>query len=951
MSSHVLDENQSSVLSCLQEGGNCSIAANPGTGKTTTILSIAAAMPHLKFLIITYNNALQADTSKSITERQITNVDVYTYHQFLHSKYDPEVCDDCGLMKVLAQDRHFQLQRPRNKPRGVMTMQDVLRNVKPLDELPFGSFMTYDVIVIDEIQDMSRPYFLTAVLAFIDNQRRRFQLIVMGDSRQVIYEYRGADKRYLTMAEKVFGNYPRLMRPGAWKKIVFYKTYRLSPSVCWFINEAMYHDPEENNQLISSESPETSERNHPVTVFIDDAMECLKMVMNTINQIFRAKPDCPKEEIVICCFSLADPFVKQVMQLLTLNGFPIFVPSGLEGANDASMYKGRIRFYTRHSVKGLTCDYLIQLNMNNTFYTIQQYNNPMVTEREMQRHITPPPHFVSLSRARVLLILINVYSPREHRSKPSKREDQIFGPYLKKQIWIDALEGKIDDLRIYGKHAEMCLSDTLYLHGKRVLEDEEEEETQTEEDEEESRSSKRRRKNDDSSYIPELTTSPSSKVFKKFDVTRLCAFLSSDFIARELWDIYAWFDKQSLSALAASLSTASSSSLAGFLGGGREDDVDDEKEVQLQPFKEITEEDMPSKVLNVYKQLEDVSDLTGKAMAFFGYDYLRERGLKKYFQEESRKRGGSSEFMQENGGLDFVLRQASFEKSIVGGDSYLTDFGNEANRAKHVEIRSRFNQVQTKPRESIRDYVHSVAVLEAVQSGMYHRLLHFKEEDMNWIPQTATESCKRVIDHFIPKSEDADGFLCEYSLSTKLFDVVPNVDVMIYGKADLISKRFLFEWKYKIALQLEDLLQLIIYMFLYRKVKGDMATYHKKFALLNIRTGVMYTLKTSHYERAFEMVEKLVYFKLTNTFKEDEISSLSLNNNNHHPDDAENSEDDHEEEDEVVSVTSASGSAISDEVFLQMHSLAHLSFLPAPSTATDYTEREKDFQSDGMLDL
>lgn len=870
-----LDDQQLSVLQCLQEGGNCSIEANPGTGKTTTMLNIASLLPHLRFLIITYNNSLQGSTSNDIQNMQLTNVDVFTYHQFLRVKYDPDVCDDCGLMKVLGQDRRFRLRPPN------LTIPQVVEDVKALDELPTAAFMAYDVIVIDEIQDMSRPYFLAALLGMIDNQRSRFQLVVMGDARQVVYTYRGADKRFLTLAKEVFGSFHRLKMPGTWETITFTKTYRLPPSVCWFINEAMFHHDDENHPLISSETMETSTRNHPILVFIDELPECLKMVLETLNQIFSSRPDCPKEEIVFCCGSFKDEFVKTVMQILTLNGFPIFVPSGLESSSDPSMYQGRIRFYTRHSIKGLTCDYLIQLNMNNSYYTIQQYLNPLITESALQRHVTPPPHFVSLSRARIRLVIINLFSVQRHRSSPSLRESHILPPYLNREIWQDAIDGKNEHFQVLGKHAQLCFSQSMFCDGVQLPDDEKDE--------------------DDSVDVP-FPPSKRQKVgaggdvlTRKFlDVTQLCAFLSSDFISHELWDIHSWFDKKSLG------NQLSSSSAADY--------YDDNWS-----FTEISEEDLPSKVPNIYNQLEDVSDLTGKTMAYFGYDYLRERSASRFtFANSSSK----SEFANENGGLDKTLRQLQFSSSVVGGDSYNSKFGNTSNREKRDELQSRFFKVQSMFRVTIQDYLHSVAVLEALTSGMFHRVLHFKEENMNWIPESAVHSCKKVIDHFIPKTEDESGYLCEHFMRTNLKHIVPNYDIQLKGTVDMISRNYLFEWKYKTSLQLEDLLQLIIYMYLYKKVKGDMEYMHKKFVLLNIRTGTLYTLKRAYHDRALNMVENLIYYKMTNSFKEeDEDVDSSFHN-------------EEQEEDEI---------SRSDEVFIQRHSLANLAFLSAPATATTET--------------
>lgn len=836
-----LDSKQEAVFQCIQSGHNCTVRANPGTGKTTSILVTAKRIPDKRFLIITYNNSLQTSTADDIQSMGLDNVEVFTYHQFLHQKYDPTICDDCGLINYLVRDRLFRL-RPAYLPLHLL-----LQNVQPLQSLPVaGASIHYDVVVVDEVQDMGRLYFFVVLLAMIDNACPLFQLALMGDTRQGVYEYRGADRRFLTLAAKLFQGCKRLLHREQWHDIRFDLTHRLTQSVCDFVNNAMRHKPSENTPLLSSDDPATSVRNHAVTVFIDEANECLRMTLGIIEQILHKRPNCPLEQIVVCCNSLKDAFVKRVMQLLTLNGFPIFVPSSMEGASDASMFKGRIRFYTRHSIKGLTCDYLLNLNLNNSFFTLQRYMNPLVSDAELLPGITPAPHFVSLTRARILLVIVNVFSPHEK----TRKLDQMLPPYFRRSVWEDALEGKIPKLRIHGQHAKFCVASSE-LHEAASP----------------SPSPAPAPGQQESSPSSSPLSTPRQRKF--YDVTQLCAFLSSDFVANELSDIHSWFDKDSLSVVAGGSSSNNGPRELGLLG---EDDGDAAgSSAEDDHFREMTEEDMPSRVENVYGQIEDVSDLTGKAMAYFGYDYLRSREHpSKRKRSRSSAFGGGGEFMAENGGLDATLRKLSLDHTVVGGDFHQSTFGDAKNRKKHFELRKRFEYVRENPRGSIRDYLHAVAVLEAVKSGMYHRVLHFREEDMTWIPDCAVDSCRMVIDRFVPFAEDEEGFLCEHFLSTNIRDAAPNIDVTLRGQVDLISHRFLFEWKYKSSLQLEDMLQVLIYYFLYAKCKGQAAADAKTIALLNLRTGTRYALKSQFRERAMQMVEKLLFFKLTNQFKEQE---------------------------------------------------------------------------------
>ena len=129
-------DEQMNIINAIKEGYNVQVDAVAGSGKTTTVLSLAHYICEKNILQVTYNSELKLEVrQKQIKyakeyDMQLDNLSIYTYHALGFKYYTELAKTDIGLNKILEE------------------------NMAPKKKLP-----KIDIIVIDEIQDMNELYF------------------------------------------------------------------------------------------------------------------------------------------------------------------------------------------------------------------------------------------------------------------------------------------------------------------------------------------------------------------------------------------------------------------------------------------------------------------------------------------------------------------------------------------------------------------------------------------------------------------------------------------------------------------------------------------------------------------------------------------------------------------------------------------------------------------------
>lgn len=195
-------KEQLAVAEVLLSGDNVKVDAVAGSGKTTTLLHIARQVQDKTILLLTYNARLRHDCKDKKESCGLSNLEVHTYHSMGYKFYSSLCKNDAGLKEVVRKD--VKVKR---------------------------SF-AYDMVIIDEAQDMSGLYceFLHKLLH--DNCNEEALLAIVGDNRQCIYEFMGADERHLTLAHKgVFATQRK------WQELSLRTSYRVTGNMAAFIND------------------------------------------------------------------------------------------------------------------------------------------------------------------------------------------------------------------------------------------------------------------------------------------------------------------------------------------------------------------------------------------------------------------------------------------------------------------------------------------------------------------------------------------------------------------------------------------------------------------------------------------------------------------------------------------------------------------------------------------
>jgi superfamily I DNA/RNA helicase len=175
-----LSEEQSFVIQHIKNGENAIVNAVAGSGKSTTVLSIATSTKSLKTIQFTYNSMLRHEIKEKTETLGIKNLDVHTYHSMAVKYYYSGAYTDTGIRHILANKLAPRIHIPKK-----------------------------DIVVIDEAQDMT-PLYFQLVVKFTMDMNHPFQLVVLGDFMQGLYEFKGADTRFLTLAHKIWERHPLL---------------------------------------------------------------------------------------------------------------------------------------------------------------------------------------------------------------------------------------------------------------------------------------------------------------------------------------------------------------------------------------------------------------------------------------------------------------------------------------------------------------------------------------------------------------------------------------------------------------------------------------------------------------------------------------------------------------------------------------------------------------------
>ena len=321
-------EEQQLVIDNLKKGYNVVCSAVAGSGKSSTVLATSVQMPTSRILQVTYNSSLRLEIKEKVNQYELKNITIHTFHSLAVKYYSPDCHTDTGIRRVL------------------------LNDTKPRNEIP-----KIDLCMLDEFQDCSELYF-RFVLKFLRDIGSPVQLLILGDPLQCLYEFKGADPRFLTMSEQIWEGFELLKSP-IFVQCSLRMSYRITDQMSKFVNEAMFG----NQMMLSCRSGE------PVTYIRNSRHNIEKTVVYTIKELLDngVKPN----EIFVLAASVKglNSNVRKMENALVDQNIPCHVPMFETDKLDERVIEGKIVFSTFHCAKGRQRKYVFIVGFDNNYFT------------------------------------------------------------------------------------------------------------------------------------------------------------------------------------------------------------------------------------------------------------------------------------------------------------------------------------------------------------------------------------------------------------------------------------------------------------------------------------------------------------------------------------------------------------------------------------------------------
>lgn len=345
------------IIEKIKQGKNVIVDACAGSGKSTTILSCAKQMPDKRFLQITYNSMLRMEIKEKVRQLSLKNITVHTYHSLAVAKYTKEACTDTGIRRILRE------------------------NMEPISQICYQN-----VIVLDETQDMTYLYY-QFVLKFCKDMGSQFQFLVLGDYMQGLYEFKGADIRFLTLADQIWSNFSQLSVPN-FIKCSLKMSYRITNQMASFVNDVMLGE----ERLYACKDGE------PV-IYIRNTKHILQRTVKYHILELIKKGANPGDFFVLgASVKGANSQIRRIENSLVEAGIACHVPMMETDKIDEKVIDGKVVFSTFHSVKGRQRPYVFVIGFDQSYLTH--------FAKSLDHNICPNTLYVACTRATKQLFIL-----------------------------------------------------------------------------------------------------------------------------------------------------------------------------------------------------------------------------------------------------------------------------------------------------------------------------------------------------------------------------------------------------------------------------------------------------------------------------------------------------------------------------------------------------------------
>ena len=317
---------QQLVIHHLMDGYNVVVDSVSGSGKSTTILAAAEQMPDSQILQLTYNAMLRHEVVEKARKRCLKNIEIHTFHSLAVKYYRKDAHQDIVLRKII-------------------------RN----NTLPAKTIPKFQFVFLDESQDMTLLYFMF-IVKFLRDMGELIQVCILGDYKQGIYQFKGADIRFLTKASQIWSHYS-LLRTREFRECSLNTSYRITYPMAHFVNDVMLGE----TRLKACKSGANV---HYVRYPIWDIP---KIINGQIFALLRGGSS--PGDVFILTASIKQSTIRKIENVLVENGVPCFVAMNEAEQMDEKMVSGKVVFSSFHSVKGRERKHAFVLGFDHSYFT------------------------------------------------------------------------------------------------------------------------------------------------------------------------------------------------------------------------------------------------------------------------------------------------------------------------------------------------------------------------------------------------------------------------------------------------------------------------------------------------------------------------------------------------------------------------------------------------------
>jgi hypothetical protein len=300
----VPNAEQWALVHAFEQNRNIVCRAVAGAGKTTTMLMCACRRPRANVVLLTYSKQLQLGVEKRAAGR----LKAYTYHSAAGRCYGCVVGNDDAIGDCV--------RRPPPTP------------------------LAFDVLMIDEAQDMTPHYFTLVRHLLMANPCA--QVVVVGDELQTINEFMGARKEFVTHAPELFASFSH----SPWVARRLRVSHRLTPATAAFVNSQLYRAP-----LIIGGN-HAAPNVMPVYIAAANATDYTAELADVVRYAIKTY-GIGGVFVLAASTNMAKLGPLADLVRLRLADVPLYVPNDDGGRVDAELLKGKLPILTFNKSKGL----------------------------------------------------------------------------------------------------------------------------------------------------------------------------------------------------------------------------------------------------------------------------------------------------------------------------------------------------------------------------------------------------------------------------------------------------------------------------------------------------------------------------------------------------------------------------------------------------------------------